>query len=308
MLKRAQSAAQSLPHTSPRPNAAEEAEYAALEAALQGSALGRRFLADYARQHPTPEVQLLLDAISRLETAEVELERRCPSLAIVSELVAMSDTICQMRREIGELCLAAGQNGRQRPAPSPFDRIVDASARATSDILMALEDLQNVSWSLRETGAAPETCDRLDESAAGIYTACARHEMAAQKQAEAMGLLHDMETRIDALIEGWSDHETRNLMDAAKALDVSAALEPAPKPNGIEAAPEPGRAAVTSPGADAGASPARRGVNRLAPETDGKAPPAHGRDTASEDVERFERPPPLTFDELHAKQRTALFG
>ena len=308
MLKRAKSATQSMPQKNPQPDGAEEAEYAALESALRGSALGRRFLADYARQHPTPEVQLLLDAISRLETAEVALERRCPSLAIVSELVAMSDTICQMRREISELCLSAGQNGHRRSAPSPFDRIVDASARATSDILLALEELQNVSWSLRETGAASETCDRLDESAAEIYAACARHEMAAQKQAEAMGLLHDMEKRIEALIDGWSDHETRNLLDAAKALDVSDALEPAPKPNGIEAAPEPGHAAVTSRGADAGASPARRGINRLVPETDGEPSPARDRDSGIEDGERFERPPPLTFDELHAKQRRALFG
>jgi len=307
MLKRAKSATQSMPQENPRPNGAEEAEYAALESTLRGSALGRRFLADYARQHPTPEVQLLLDAISRLEGAEVEPEGRCPSLAIVSELVAMSDTIRRMRRETGELCLVTDPNGHQGPA-SPFDRIADASARATSDILMALEDLQNVSWSLRETGVAPETCDRLDESDAEIYTACARQEMTAQKQAEAMALLRDMEGRIDAFIDGWSDREARNLLAAAKALDVSDAFEPARTPDGIAAAPEPGHVAVTSREADGGAPPARHGVNRLVRETDGETLPARDAIPGADDAERFERPPPLTLDELHAKQRTALFG
>ena len=95
MLNRANGASQALSQSDsdPHSSSAEDAEYVALETTLRSSALGRRFLADYARQHPTPEVKLLLDAVARLEAASADSERHHHTHSLVSELVAMSETI-----------------------------------------------------------------------------------------------------------------------------------------------------------------------------------------------------------------------
>lgn len=308
MLKRADSASQSLPQgrSGPQPDAAEDGEYAALEATLKSTELGRRFLADYARQHPTPEVQLLLDAVGRLEGASVEPARKSHPLTLVSELVAMSETISEMRREIGGLGLGGVPGGDPRAAPCAFEQIVEAAAHATSDVLMALEEIQNVSWAMREEGVAPEHCDMLDESAVGIYTACARQEIAGQKSAEAMRLLRDMERRIDALIDDWSDHETQNLLDAANALDVSDALEMTASRSGPETPATPTHEMPRT--------------NRLVPMEELAEPvrelePAaalagepEAADPLSNGARPFVRPSPLTLEELRATQNASLFG
>jgi len=312
MLKRATSATRSLPqgHNGPQPSAAEGGDYAALEATLRTSELSRRFLADYARQHPTPEVQLLLDAIGRLESASIEPGQKSLPLGLVSKLVAISETISEMRREIGELGLARFPSGDPLAAPYAFSQIVEAATRATSDVLIALEEIQNVSWMLREKSLAPELCDRLDDSAVDIYTACARQEVAGNQSAEAIRLLRDMEHRIDVLIDDCSDHETQNLLDAAKALDVSDAFEMAIPRIDAETPGKPMHQAART--------------NRLVPQEDLAAPrpadepaPAEASvlDKAPVLAEKlfngarlFERPGPLTLEELHATQRATLFG
>lgn len=335
MLNRAKVASQALSRSDsdPQTSTAEGAEYVALETTLRSSELGRRFLADYARQHPTPEVKLLLEALARLETASVDSERQYRTHGLVSELVAMSETISAMRREIGTLCLSGIPNSDPMTAPCAFEQILDASAQATSDVLEALEEIQTVSSALREKGIASDYCDRLDESAVEIYTACARREMAGQQTADAFNLLRDMERRIDALIEDWSDHETQNLLDAAKALDLSEAFEAAPAPARVipveiePARDEPSQVLPDRTPEQAGekaqeAMPTTRRTNRLVPED---VLPVPANDTAPADApapaeppampgphfegqRAFERPEPLTLEALVAAQRAALFG
>ena len=344
MLNRAKSASLRLSprDSTPHADAAEDAEYAALEATLESSELGRRFLANYARQHPTPEIKLLLDAVARLESVPLEQERKSQAHGLVSELVAMSETISEMRREIGSLCLSDIPENDPIKAPCAFEQIVEASARATSDVLTALEEIQAVSRSLREKGIAVESCDRLDESTVDIYTACARREIAGQQTADALNLLRDMERRIDTLIEDWSDHETQNLLDAAKALDVSEAFETAAPgrkaetktTNGASESRQKrsqGKPKDVQERADAqesvqactpASNPTPRRTNRLVPENDLKAPadtvpPADEAEPADMpaipgplfDGQRpLERPEPLTLESLIAAQRSALFG
>ena len=229
MLHRATSASQarSAIARDPQNSAAEEAEYAALEATLKSSEVGRRFLANYARKHPTPEINLLLKAVAQFEPTSLKSERQNHAHGLVSELVVISETISEMRQEIIKLHLWNTPESDSRKALCAFEQILEASEQATFDVLTALEEIQDVSSAMRKKGIALESCDRLDERAVDLYTACARREVAGQQTADALNLLSAVERRIDALIEDWSDHETQNLLDAAKALDVSKALETA---------------------------------------------------------------------------------
>ncbi|MEM7193253.1 MAG: hypothetical protein AAF405_10420, partial [Pseudomonadota bacterium] len=179
MLKHAKTDPHRLPQTgSAAPADADDPEYAALHATLESSEIGRRFLADYARQHTAQGVRLPRDAAAKHGLWSSQPEDKLTSLSLVSELVAMSETIGEMRREIGDLGLIAQHDPDQQAAACAFAQIVTASAHATSDVLIALEELQNVSWAMRDKGAAAEDCDSLDESATEIYTACARQEIA----------------------------------------------------------------------------------------------------------------------------------
>ena len=325
MLNCANGASQALSQSDSDPytSSAEDAEYVALETTLRSSALGRRFLADYARQHPTPEVKLLLDAVSRLEAASADAQQHHDTHGLVSELVAMSETISDMRREIGALCAAEAPDTDPMTAPCAFEQILNASARATSDVLQALEEIQNVSGALRDQGVDPDYCDRLDESAFDIYTACARREMAGQQTADAFNLLRDLERRIDALIEDWSDHEVKNLMVAAKALDLSEAFGTPPAPTDGADESAPARDEAPQKRYVEAQEPVLQRTNRLVPQEKISSPASPESETADKPVpaeapaipepvfdgqHRFEHPVPLTIEALVANQRAALFG
>lgn len=327
MLNRANGVSQALSQSDSDPytSSAEDAEYVALETTLRSSERGRRFLADYARQHPTPEVKLLLDAVSRLEAASADAQRHHDTHGLVSELVAMSETISDMRREIGALCAAEARDSDPMAAPCAFEQILNASTRATSDVLQALEEIQSVSGALRAQGVDPDYCDRLDERAVDIYTACARREMAGQQTADAFNLLRDLERRIDALIEDWSDHEVKNLMVAAKALDLSEAFGTPPAPT--DGADESAQARDEAPQKRhvEAQEPMPQRTNRLVPQDEISAPASPKRDTTASDTPApaeppaipepvfdgqrpFEHPAPMTLEALVANQRAALFG
>ena len=329
MLNRANGASQALSQSDSDPytSTAEDAEFVALETTLRSSELGRRFLTDYARQHPTPEVKLLLDAVAHLEAASAGSERHHHTHGLVSELVAMSETISEMRRGIGAVCLAENPDSDPMAAPCAFEQILSTSARATSDVLRALEEIQNVSGALREQGFAPDYCNRLDESAVDIYTACARREIAGQQTADAFNLLRDLERRIDALIEDWSDHEMQNLMVAAKALDLSEAFGTAPAPTDAAAADESDPAHDEAPQKRQveAQEPVPQRTNRLVPQEKISSPASPESETAASDTPApaetsvipepvfdgqrpFEHPEPLTLEALVANQRAALFG
>ena len=332
MLNRANGVSQALSQSDSDPytSTAEDAEFVALETTLRSSELGRRFLADYARQHPTPEVKLLLDAVSHLEAASADAQQHHDTHGLVSELVAMSETISEMRREIGALCAAETPDSDPMAAPCAFEQILNASTRATSDVLRALEEIQNVSGALRLQGVNPDYCDRLDESAVDIYTACARREIAGQQTADAFDLLRDLERRIDALIEDWSDHEMQNLMVAAKALDLSKAFGTAPAPTDAadesapahDQAPEERQVSAQERQVEA-QEPVPQRTNRFVPQDEISAPASPESETAdtpasaetrimpepaSDGQRPFERPAPLTLEALVANQRAALFG
>ena len=113
-----------------------------------------------------------------------------------------------------------------------------------------------------------------------------------------------MEHRIDALIDDWSDHETQNLLDAAKALDVSDAFEMATPQINAETPGKPTHQAARK--------------NRLVPQQDLAEPRPEDEPSLEEapdigekllsGARPFGRPGPLTLEDLHATQRATLFG
>ncbi len=291
MLERAPTGA-----PSPQPNELQlqhglAEDYVALEKTLCNSTIGRWFLAEHARRNRAPELQLLLDAIAWLEDAVLQPHNQAGAANILAELAYISEAISRMRWEIAELNPFHRIDRQRRSASEGLDQIVDAGERATSEILSAAEDVQKVSWSLRETGALPEFCDRLDGRTVDIHIACVSQDIARQKAAKVVHMLNEVDQRINAMIR----------LSSAEDTGHPAPMSPMSSRDGAEEMERSnGRwpnAGPPQPYAPEGMDPARR-----------PAPTAEQGEGTGLGGERFKRSEPLSLPRLGAVKRSSLFG
>ena len=140
--------------------------YAALETLLRASPRGRWFLAEFARRNRAAETDMLLEAIGRIERAVLKPSPRHPVPSnVFAELVEMSEAIARTRREIAQIKPSHKFDKQLVGASAELEHIVEATEKATSDILGAAEVIQEVAWMLRERGIEIELCDKLDQRA-----------------------------------------------------------------------------------------------------------------------------------------------
>ena len=238
---------------------------------------------------------MLLEAIARLETAVLKPQRQAPPGNVFSELVEMSEAIARTRREIAQIRPPQQFDKQLVSATEELDHIVEATEKATSDILEAAEEIQEVAWTLRERGTDIQLCDKIDQRATDIYTACSFQDITGQRTGKVVRALRFIEQRINAMIEIWGVDDI-----AFKIDDIAARME----------------AFAEAAGREDGHllnGPQRRGdglkqddVDHVLNQREAKAPgPEVSR---AGDGGTFERPEPLTLAKLHAVKRAALFG
>ncbi|MGY2049970.1 hypothetical protein [Methylobacterium sp. JK268] len=193
-------------------------EYAVIEAALLETARGRWFLSEFAARNRSDDTERLLSAIHRLE-ATVTAERSAPELDRMRlDLVEMITAIGRTKQEIAAIHSPDHDQSRLEAASEALDAIVRTTERATSDILEAAEEVQEVAWTLREGGADPRVCDILDQNATRIYTACSFQDITAQRTSRIVHTLRYLEQRLTAMVEIWG----------GEIEDPAAAPPPAP--------------------------------------------------------------------------------
>jgi chemotaxis regulatin CheY-phosphate phosphatase CheZ len=272
-------------------------DYAALEAALSAFPRRRWFLAEYARRSRTAETDMLLEAIARLETAVLKPQRQAPPGNVFSELVEMSEAIARTRREIAQIRPPQQFDKQLVSATEELDHIVEATEKATSDIPEAAEEIQEVAWTLRERGTDLQPCDKIDQRATDIYTACSFQDITGQP-GKVVRALRFIEQRINAMIEFWGVDDI-----AFKIDDIAARM---------------GAFADAAGRQDGNLlnGPQRKGdglkqddVDHVLNQREAKAPSPAGLEALrAGDGGTFERPEPLTVAELHAVKRAALFS
>jgi chemotaxis regulatin CheY-phosphate phosphatase CheZ len=216
------------PETQRRPGLAES--YASLEALLRASPRGRWFLAEYARRNRTAETELLLEALGRIERAVTKPASRHGAPGnVFAELVEMSEAIARTRREIAQIRPPhqLDQFDHQLfDATIELDHIVDATQKATSDILEAAEEIQEAAWTLREKGVEIELCDKIDQRATDIYTACSFQDITGQRTEKVVKALRFIEQRINTMIEIWGVDDIAGKVDdiASKMRSFAASV------------------------------------------------------------------------------------
>ena len=185
------------------PSPIREIDYDALESALTQTYRGRWFLAEYLRRNQPAEFASLREALKKIEKAVASPAPAGAVDGLRHDLIEMSEAIVRTRREIAAIKPADQSDSQLMSATGELDAIVDATERATSDILEAAEDIQEVAWLLREKGIEEVACDRLDGRATEIYTSCSFQDITGQRIQKVVNVLRFLESRVTAMIKIW---------------------------------------------------------------------------------------------------------
>ena len=222
----------------PAPMPLTDADYEAIEAAVVETNRGRWFLAEYARRNRHADTKMLLGAIDRLEAA-MRGERTAESVdRIRFDLVEMAKAIARTKAEIAAIKPDIEQAGKFGQATEELDSIVNTTEAATSDILAAAEQIQEVAWTLREQGLDPEVCDLLDAKATAVYTACSFQDLTGQRTRKVIQVLRYLEGRINAMIDIWGldGAMAAEAAETARAREGEVASGPARPGQGLDQA------------------------------------------------------------------------
>ena len=185
---------ESLANKSQPPPALPDAEYDAIYATVSETAQGRRFLAEYARRCRPAEPDASLAAIERMRAAV--REDTGDRLDLLLEMADMAQAIARMRAEV--LAIMPSPGAGPLDATEELDSIVQTTESATSRILTAAEQVQEIAWTMRESGSIEALCDELDARASEIYTACSFQDLTGQRTRKVIQLLRYLEDRINA--------------------------------------------------------------------------------------------------------------
>jgi chemotaxis regulatin CheY-phosphate phosphatase CheZ len=191
-----------------------EADYEAIESAVMETVRGRWFLAEHVRRNRHADTTMLLAALDRIEAA-IRGEAGVDAVdRIRFDIVDMAKAISRTKAEIAAIKPDADHQGKFGEATEELDSIVQATEHATSDILAAAEQVQEVAWTLREQGMEAEVCDVLDGRATDIYTACSFQDLTGQRTQKVVQVLRYLEGRINAMIKIWG-------LDGAMAAEAA---------------------------------------------------------------------------------------
>jgi len=291
-----------------------EADFDLIEAAVMETGRGRWFLAEYARRNRHSDTMTLLGAIDRLEAA-IRGEPTAQSAdRIRFDLFEMAKAIARTKAEIAAIKPEVEDSGKFGEVTAQLDSIVQTTETATSDILAAAEQVQEIAWTLREQGIEPEVCDLINAKAIDIYTACAFQDLTGQRTGKVIQVLRYLEGRINAMIDIWGlDGDTAG--EKAAGPNAPAALT-GPSGLGLDQADvdvmmAPAAASTAAEGAQAAAfdgykTPIPNEAARAASESSqSEMRPAHAREMRPVDSLDDPLRPILA---LSAEEKIALFS
>jgi chemotaxis protein CheZ len=178
------------------------------------------------------QVTLVVETV--LSTMQGDLTQAEASL--LSEVEQIGRTITAAKQEIAALRVADINGSFIPSATDELDAIVEATARATNEILDACETFEAVSAELGGEAAA-----RLQAAATRIYEACSFQDITGQRITKVVSTLKSIEDRISAIIDAFGERYlpgTKDLPRAAAPQRGEAALLNGPQlpGNGVDQA------------------------------------------------------------------------
>ncbi|MBY0612192.1 MAG: protein phosphatase CheZ [Beijerinckiaceae bacterium] len=203
-------------------------DYETIEAAVVETERGRWFLSEYQRRNRHADTQQVLGAIERMQVSLVEtvaenvarsLPQPTPEKTADPAIAVLRQDLIEMARRIADTHTEVAAVGSQDHDPKhidlvsgELDAIVRSTEQATSEILEAAEQIQEIAWTLREGGLAVETCDAVDARATNIYLACSFQDLTAQRTHKVIETMRFLENRI---------HKMINILQGVEGFQIS---------------------------------------------------------------------------------------
>jgi chemotaxis regulatin CheY-phosphate phosphatase CheZ len=226
------------------------ADYDAILAAVMETERGRWFLAEYARRNRHADTAEVLAALERLAArsggrpfgsqADARREAGADDDRLRGELADLAAAIARTKTEIAAILPEPARGDRTVEASEPLDAVVRSTERATTEILAAAKQVQDVAWTMREQGMEQAFCDRLDRYATEICAACSSQDLTGQRTRKIVHVLRYIEARIQAMHGLWhaavqsapqAATEVTIEVTAQAAIEATpAAVAPAPEP------------------------------------------------------------------------------
>ena len=199
-----------------------EEDYRQIEAFIAGTPQGRAFLDEHTRRARSMGIDEVQALVGQLRDAWVEHDATSSAVRHIAvlrhELLDMSASIVQARREIAAIRPKEDGNDRIATAANELDAIVMSTERASIEILGAAERILEAVPDLRAAGAATAACDLIEHEVMSIFTACSFQDLTGQRTTKVVNALRYIEQRILAIMDIWNVEG----MEGVKPADVPA--------------------------------------------------------------------------------------
>lgn len=180
-----------------RPQSLSAEDFDAIEAAVMETARGRWFLAEYARRNRHADTQVLLDAVARVESAV--REQAGSANAAGDEVQRLRRGIADMAESVsrtrGELAASTSAGPRQ----DAFDAVLGAAERADHEAFSAAGRVHDAARFLRGAGATVQAV-AIEDEAAALHRAASEHALTTHRVRRIIGVLRDIEERLETLL------------------------------------------------------------------------------------------------------------
>ena len=186
----------------------QHASYEEVYSAVVQTERGRWFLEEFAARNKAADTTTILERLQQIQQAEEDSRMNL----IRGELGELADTIAKTRDEIAAIQPKddaqqgkgkANSADRIEAATGELDAIVSATEQATSDILSAAENLQNLSEEMRNAGVDGAFCEPLETESINILMACSFQDITGQRTSKVVNTLRYLEQRVNAMVQIW---------------------------------------------------------------------------------------------------------
>lgn len=211
-----------------------ETDFEAIAAAVQETERGRWFLDEYARRNRHSDTKQVLEAIKKLQHSLSARTESTHEDSIRLTIADMSEAIARTKAEIAAIKPDEESPGKIGDATVELDAIVSTTEQATSEILAAAENVQEIAWTLREQGTDASVCDQLDALMTQTYMACSFQDLTGQRIRKIVNVLNFLEARIAAMNLIWGKHESAAGSAEAPSMEASLLNGPALPGKGLQ--------------------------------------------------------------------------
>ncbi len=203
------------------PTPLAEEDYDAIEAAVMETQRGRWFLSEFARRNRNSDTVILLDAIKKLERAVEQPAAGLEHEQVRFDLMEMASEIAQTRLDIAAIAPKDGGESQLTSVADELGSVVTATEEATYKILAGAEGVQEMVWRMRDSEAGDGDCDRLEQFATDIFSACDFQDLTGQRIAKVVHVLGYIEERLNSMIEIWGDDSLIDQSERSDDLEIT---------------------------------------------------------------------------------------